>query len=126
MRRIMVIVVCWAWGLSGLAAGAAEEYDLRLHTRPNPFKAGYTDARLVYYLPDAGDITIIVYDRDGNLVRTVGENLRRPGGSHRGKDSWDGRDDDGELVTPGLYVIVLEVKIAGDVIRDTFNCVVKR
>jgi len=126
MWRIIAIGLCWVWGLGGLTAGAAEEADLRLHTVPNPFKAGYTDARLVYFLPDAGAVTITIFDRDGDLVRTVAENFRRAEGPQKGQDSWDGRDDGGALVAPGLYVIVLEVKIGGDVLRDTFNCVVER
>lgn len=126
MRQIIAIILIIIGGFGGLSARAAEETDLRLHTAPNPFKAGYTDARLIYYLADAGDVNINVYNRDGDLVRTIAENLRRNKGIQKGQDSWDGRDDDGELVPPGLYVIVIEAKIGGDILADTFNCVVKR
>ena len=67
-----------------------------------------------------------MYDLEGALVRTVGENYPQVYGQHDGELKWDGRDDNGEIVAPGPYVVILEVTIAREIYRDTFVAIVNR
>ena len=109
------------------AAGAVfADDDFGLHAYPNPFVAGYNAARLVYVLPASSIISLYVYDLEGNPVRTVVEKLERDAGTYDGRDVWDGRDDDGEFVPAGAYLIVLDVRTRGETLRDTFVSVVDR
>jgi hypothetical protein len=68
---------------------------------PNPFVGG---AELRFRAPSPVRVTIRVYDVTGKLVRTV---LDRPviGGNHTVR--WNGRDEDGRPVAPGLYLLRL-------------------
>ncbi|NIT35148.1 MAG: hypothetical protein GTN49_01390 [candidate division Zixibacteria bacterium] len=109
----------------GLAAAAGHE-DFRFYAYPNPFQAGYASARLSYILLAEAIVSIYVYDLEGQRVRTLVERAERPRGSHNGQEVWDGRDDDGEFVPAGPYVVVLEVRVRGAPCEDTFIAVVKR
>jgi hypothetical protein len=100
--------------------------DFRLYAYPNPFVAGYAPARLVYFLPASSFISLYVYDLEGNTVRTLVEKAERPAGAYNGQDVWDGRDDGGEFVPAGAYLIVLDVRTRGETLRDTFIAVVDR
>ncbi len=122
-RKCLVILTILA-GAAGVAV--AEDADLRLFAYPNPFAAGYVDAQLTYYLPADAVISLNVYDLDGNRVRTLVERVDRSKGGHRGEDRWDGRDDGGELVRAGPYLLVLDVRMGGEPHRDTFIAIVDR
>ncbi|HUU55743.1 MAG TPA: hypothetical protein VMW93_00245, partial [bacterium] len=77
-------------------------------------------------LPSSGTVSIYVYDLESRLVRTVRENYPQVYGQHAGELKWNGRDDNGEYVDPGPYVVVLEVNIASEIYRDTFVAIVNR
>ncbi len=70
--------------------------------RPNPTRG---DTRIVYMLPEAGEVNVRVFDPTGRLVRTLVEG-RLQGGEH--VTEWDGRRDDGELAASGVYYLRLE------------------
>jgi len=75
----LVILAC--------AAGVAHaDDDFRLYAYPNPFVAGYSPARLVYYLPATSFVSLYVYDLEGNPVRTLVEKAERPAGAYNGQD----------------------------------------
>ena len=118
-RRLYITFVAVA-----LATAANAAADLALRAYPNPFTAGET-ALIAYVLPAAAEVDIRVFTIDGKLVRTVAEGVKRAAGAHLRDEGWNGRDDDGELVGPGPYVIVLEARDGQDR-RDTFVAVVKR
>jgi hypothetical protein len=122
-RKYLVILTVLA-AAAGVAA--ADDVDLRLFAFPNPFVAGYVEAQLTYYLPANAVISINVYDLDGNHVRTLAERVDRSKGGYRGQDRWDGRDDGGELVRAGPYLLVLDVRMGGEPHRDTFIAIVDR
>ena len=122
-RKCLVILTILA-GAAGVAA--AEDADLRFFAYPNPFVAGYVDAQLTYYLPADAVISINVYDLDGNRVRTLAERIDRSKGGYRGQDRWDGRDESGELVRAGPYLLVLDARMGGEPHRDTFIAIVDR
>ncbi len=111
-------------GAAGVAV--AEDDELRLFVFPNPFVAGYVDAQLAYDLPADAVVSINVYDLDGDHVRTLAERVDRSRGSYRGQDRWDGRDDGGELVRAGPYLVVLDVRMGGEPYRDTFIAIANR
>lgn len=64
---------------------------------PTPF-AGNTQVR--YALPRASGVTVGVYNSAGRLVRTLASGAAEAG-YHTA--SWDGRDDAGRRVAPGVY-----------------------
>ena len=68
---------------------------------PNPFNPSTT---IRFALPEAGAVSLSIYDPMGRLVRTLvsGE---IPAGSHR--VVWDARDDSGVRVASGLYLYTL-------------------
>ena len=77
----------------------------RASSRPVPTIAGPT-AVIRYTLErGAASIRVRIYDQTGRLVRT----LRRADLAGRtGAINWDGRDDAGDELRLGVYVIVLD------------------
>ncbi len=65
---------------------------------PNPFNPS---TRIGFSLPQAGDVTLAVYDLSGRLVRTLLDS-RQTAGAHAVR--WDGRDDDGSQAASGIYL----------------------
>lgn len=64
---------------------------------PNPFAYRTT---ILYRLAVPSEFSLRIYDPSGRLVRTLVEG-RVPGGAHEA--AWDGRDEQGRLVGPGVY-----------------------
>ncbi len=64
---------------------------------PNPFNPVTT---LSYNLPQAGHLSLQVFDMRGRLVRSLIDEPRTAGA---GKAVWDGRDDQGARVSSGVY-----------------------
>jgi hypothetical protein len=59
-------------------------------------------------------------------VRTLAERIDRSKGGYRGRDRWDGRNESGELVRAGPYLLVLDARMGGEPYRDTFIAIVDR
>ncbi len=59
------------------------------------------------------DVEIAVYDLQGQVVKVLAQG-RRAAGSYR--LTWDGRDDQGQLVPPGLYI--MHIAVEGDAQQD--------
>jgi hypothetical protein len=69
---------------------------------PNPSRVG---TRIAFDLPEESPVSLGVFDVAGRLVRTLlGES--RPAGVH--EVVWDGRDEQGKRVSPGVYIYRLE------------------
>jgi flagellar hook assembly protein FlgD len=64
---------------------------------PNPFNA---TTRIDFNLPEAGDVTLIVYDVLGRSVATLVDDQLEPGAHHI---EWDARDDRGGELASGVY-----------------------
>ena len=92
----------WQLALAGIAAvEPAPEVTRRLAlaaARPNPSRGEVT---LELALPTDGPVTLRVFDVAGRAVRTV---AARPLAAGRLSLRWDGRDDDGAAVAPGVYL----------------------
>ncbi|MBN1449335.1 MAG: T9SS type A sorting domain-containing protein [Bacteroidetes bacterium] len=72
---------------------------------PNPFSASKSAAtRISYYLPSAQHVALRVYNLLGREVRTIVNDARTAGKSTA---TWDGRDNDGRPVPPGIYLYKL-------------------
>jgi hypothetical protein len=65
--------------------------------QPNPF-TGRTN--LSVQLPASGSIDLRVYDNSGRVVRTLASGTVVTAHTRL---AWDGRDDDGRAVAPGVY-----------------------
>jgi hypothetical protein len=68
---------------------------------PNPARG---PATLTFSLPTAQPVELNVYDTRGALVRTLARGTEAPGIYTR---NWDGADDRGARVSPGVYFSVL-------------------
>ncbi len=71
---------------------------------PNPFNP---TTSIRFELPNAGEVSLIVYDVAGRQVRAL---LFGRVGAGSTTVSWDGRDDDGEFVSSGLYFCRLQAE----------------
>lgn len=59
-------------------------------------------AKIKFNVAAAGSVSLKIYDLSGKLVRTLFEGVA--GGGDMQKD-WDGRDDSGRYVVPGVYFL---------------------
>jgi len=92
-----------AAGSAGATHSVTAEETRRLEfamgqNRPNPFR-GMTS--ITFTLPSPSDARLEVFDLLGRHVRSVVNGRLEPG-EHRA--TWDGRDDHGALVHPGIYL----------------------
>ncbi|TET18443.1 MAG: T9SS type A sorting domain-containing protein, partial [Candidatus Cloacimonadota bacterium] len=72
---------------------------------PNPFA---TVTTISFILPDAKDIELTIFDLRGCLVKRF--SLFSPHSSLTSSVSWDGRNDSGIKVSPGIYFYKLTSK----------------
>lgn len=76
---------------------------------PNPFSSSTT---IHFQLTEgSGPVQLEIYNAEGRLVRTLLDGPASPGTNSAG---WDGRDDQGRPVSPGLYFYRLE---GGDLVQ---------
>ena len=59
------------------------------------------EASIAFRLREGDRVDLAIVDEDGDVVRTLFESRSQPTG--RLEASWDGRDDDGEVVPEGAY-----------------------
>ena len=85
-----------------------------LHVQPPVFTPngdGFNDEvafDFAVFLANLNDpVAVGIYDLSGRLIRTMGEQREVSAGRYR--IAWDGFDDGGELVPPGLYSVLLTV-----------------
>jgi hypothetical protein len=99
----------WAWRsatVSGIQAQYAGPATDRLFQNfPNPLKASTT---IEYVLSADCMVSVSVFNVNGQRVRTLVSAVQPPG---RHSAVWDGRDDTGREVSPGVYFYRLD---AGD------------
>ena len=70
---------------------------------PNPFNPSTT---IQYALHEAGEVTLLIYDIRGTLVKTLVSESQSAGQHARG---WHGIDDSGQPVATGLYLAQLQL-----------------
>jgi len=96
------VATSWAGAVSGIEENQPinQLANNNLVIYPNPIRAGSYNITLSNVEHYKG---VKIYDAIGNLVKT----LPTSGASHL---SWDARNDAGNLVTPGIYIVVLETE----------------
>jgi hypothetical protein len=77
------------------------------------------ETTLVYTLPEAGTVTILVSDMKGDIVAVL---AREPQSAGEHSVTWDGRNRGTRIVAPGLYYI----KIVGPGINEVRKILVAR
>ena len=65
-------------------------------------------ADIFYKLSTDESVTIKIYDIAGHLVKTIADNESKKAGFN--KDEWDGKDNSGSIVPPGLYFMYIKSK----------------
>jgi flagellar hook assembly protein FlgD len=78
-----------------------------LQNYPNPFNP---ETWIPYQLATEDDVTVVIYDSGGQLVRTL-ELGSQPPGLYLTQEKaayWDGRSDTGEWVSSGTYFYHLQ------------------
>ncbi|MDM7916676.1 MAG: M28 family peptidase [Candidatus Eisenbacteria bacterium] len=89
-------------GVVEASEGALGPLVLRLDPpRPNPANAG---SSVRFALPQAGEVSLQLFGIDGRLVRTLVDGPLAAGGHAL---AWDGRNDRGAAVAPGIYYVRL-------------------
>jgi hypothetical protein len=73
-----------------------------LEVRPNPAR---TSSTISYSLPNAGVVSVSIYDVSGRMVRTLVSNYQQPDVY---SVLWDGIDNDFRKAPPGIYFCVLK------------------
>jgi len=83
---------------------------LHLNIEPNPFSPdgdGFEDETIFRYtLPMESNLTIRIYDIKGRLIKTLIEDEPQVSG----EISWDGKDDENEIVRVGIYIVWAEAE----------------
>jgi hypothetical protein len=71
---------------------------------PDPFNPEVQVAYIRYILTENASVSIQVYNNQDQLIRTLGTPAGRPGENHT---TWDGTDDEGNLMADGIYTYVI-------------------
>jgi len=72
--------------------------------QPNPFNPSTT---IRYYLPEAGEVTLGIYDSAGRLVNRLVDRETTPKGMHQ--IEWKGMDANGHSIASGVYFYRLQM-----------------
>jgi flagellar hook assembly protein FlgD len=79
-----------------------------LRNNPNPFSAGAGTAfggnpetKIRYQIPDAGYVTLVIYNSMGQVVRILVDGHQNPGSYEA---VWDGKGENGKSLVSGMYL----------------------
>lgn len=100
-----------AWTLIGRGVQRRVLTRGAVRVRPNPFDAAAGEAEIQLELGKVQlpqPVSVRVSDLSGRPVRTLWEGREVTAGRHR--ITWDGRDDAGRLVVPGIYLLRVRVQ----------------
>ena len=87
----------------GAAKTVAVPQDFALRpNHPNPFNP---ETQIGYQLPQAGEVQLAIFNALGQQVRMLEQSYRQAGYHQL---SWDGRDDQGQIVAGGVYLYRLQ------------------
>jgi hypothetical protein len=81
---------------------------------PNPFNP---ETRIRYGIPEAGNVKLTLYSIDGQLVKQLDSGFKEAG-YHQ--VIWDGRNDNGESVSSGVYLYRMDAEKFSDVRKMVF------
>ncbi|MEJ2634371.1 MAG: FG-GAP-like repeat-containing protein [Calditrichia bacterium] len=100
-------------GISDKESGLPKSFALR-QNYPNPFNP---ETRISFDLPRNSDVSIVIYNTLGQIVRTLVNDSRNAGTY---TVTWNGRNDHGALVANGLYIYMLKAGNYTQVRKMTF------
>ena len=97
-------IICHWYNIVGIQEPEIERKPmaLELSARPNPYGRR---THISYAVPGAGDVSLVVCDASGRLVRILEDGHRAPG---RYTVVWDGRDENRTDVAAGIYFYTLK------------------
>ena len=90
-------------GTTGVGSGTPS-VRTQLRTNPNPFIASTS---IAFRLAQAEPVSLEVYDFSGRLVRSLVRGWLEPG---ERRLTWDGRDNEGRRMAPGVYFARLQTR----------------
>jgi flagellar hook assembly protein FlgD len=90
-----------------------------VYAYPNPFS---TDTDVVFTLDRDVEVTLRIYSVSGRLVQKA----TLPGASGRNGYHWDGRDQEGDSVANGVYLLQLSAPGNSDPVKYLERLVVLR
>jgi len=96
-----------------------------LQNFPNPFNP---ETWIPYQLAQKADVTIRIYNQQGQLMRTLNLGVQEAG-SYLTKNQaayWDGRNDTDECVASGVYFYICDLNSGNKCFRVTKKMVVRR
>jgi len=76
--------------------------NVSLKIYPNPFNRSTS---INYYLSEASEVSLRIYNMSGEEIRTLVSERQSPG---RKSIKWDGTNEQGEKVSPGVYYFTLQ------------------
>lgn len=98
----------------------------KLDINPNPFSPdgdGFEDQAVISYtIPFKSELTLKVFDVRGRLIRTLMDKAPQVSG----EIFWDGKDDDGNIVKVGIYILYLKTSGSSNLSKKTTIVVAKR
>lgn len=97
------------------SGGSNSLFDGPVRNFPNPFRSGGQSTKFVAFFNEAGAIDISIYDAGGQFVISLPKGTSA--GPGRVEMLWDGRNNQGAYVSPGLYHARIEGK--GSAHEDT-------
>lgn len=72
------------------------------------FDPGHEDLNITFRINEKADVSINVYDDDGDLVRELWDEINRNAGRYT--LLWDGEDNDGDVLKDGDYKVKVEAE----------------
>ncbi len=92
--------------------------EIDVHNFPNPF---YDKTTFVFSIPYDGHVSLSIYTRNGEFIKKITED-DFTGGIHVLNDRvWDGTNEWGRSVAPGLYVYVFSYNSSDGKIKKTIR-----
>ncbi|HGE70479.1 TPA: T9SS type A sorting domain-containing protein [Candidatus Poribacteria bacterium] len=91
-----------------------------LNNYPNPFNP---ETWIPFQLSSQSDVEIIIYNQNGQIVRTLSLGNKKAGIYTSKSDSayWDGRNEEGEIVAGGIYFYLLKAGDLKDIKKMTMR-----
>jgi hypothetical protein len=104
---------------SGVQVGNNDEFpspsSSSMQGFPNPFLPNCQTYRVDFELQTADHVNLSVYNIKGQKVRALVSNVSYSAGKQN--VSWDGKDEVGQLVAPGFYLVELQTATTNKVIK---------
>lgn len=99
---------------------------VKLSINPNPFSPdgdGFDDQTIISFdMPFKSELTLKIYDVRGRLVRTLADKTPQVSG----EITWDGKDNSGNIVRVGIYILYLKTSGSSNLSKKTTIAVAKR